>query len=240
MASKFKIDVAKIKEERKQYASKIEQYSKCKLKSHRIGQAIKFDELKKFKGLNELVNQPSIPVEEYGDPVGKCVLDPEQYQCLWNISSAFKKTVYRKGQSHLKISNILKFNDYDKEEKKCMGQNLLYLMSVSLDNTADCLNILDQWVFEWQPTFLQICILMENLGFDVGKELTKDYHLPEHYQAALESTKIEYSEFNPKASSTKQSELNSDCLKNVLIYLKSVVGYLDKNEVQSTSFHEIS
>ncbi|KAL1452992.1 hypothetical protein WDU94_007169 [Cyamophila willieti] len=234
MTSKLKIDVAKIKEERKQYASKLEQYNKCKLKSRRISQAIKFDELKKFKGLeSQLANEPSIPVEEYGDPVGMKVLDPEQYQCLWNISSAYKKTVHRKGQSCLKISNILKFNDYDKEEKKSMGQDLLYLMSVSPENTSDCVNILDQWVFEWQPTFLQICIMIENLGLDVGKELTKDYHFPNHYQAALESTKLGYNDFNSKASSTKQTELNSDCLKNVLKYLKSVVGYFEKNEVQS-------
>lgn len=232
MTSKIKIDIAKIKEERKQYASKLDHYNKCKAKVKKASQVIRFDELKKFHALEQLTYEPSIPVEEYGDPVGICILEPEQYQSIWNATSAYKRAIQRRGQSNLKISNILKYSDYSKEEKQSIGLNLFYLMSNNPEYTSQCITILDQWIFEWQPSFLQICILLENLGCNVRKQLGADYHIPGNYQETVEQTKLEYVEINSKTPS-KHLELNIECLRNVLTYLKSVIGCLTQEEVQS-------
>lgn len=232
MTSKIKIDVAKIKEERKQHAKKLELYKNAKAKTKRVNSLIKFDELKKFHALEQIVSEPSIPVDEYGDPTGVCILNPEQYNSIWNVGCAYKRAVQRKGQANIKISNILNYSDYSKEETQEIGLNIFYLMSTHPDYTSDCVTILDQWLFEWQPTFLEVCILLENLGCDVRKYLTKKHYIPDCYEVALVKAKVDYEEFNTKPSN-KYLELNVDCLKNVLVYLKSIIGHYNQNEVQS-------
>lgn len=231
MTSKIKIDIAKIKEERKQYASKLELYKNAKTKQKKVSSVIKFDELKKFHALEKLVSEPSIPVEEYGDPTGNYILEADEYQSVFNAMCAYKSAVHQKGQANIKISNILKYNDYSKEEKNELGLKILYLMSVHPEYTEDCVHILDQWLFEWQPSFLEVCILLENYGCNVRKHLGNHY-IPNCYEVGLVKAKVDYEEFNTKTCD-KYLELNVDCLKNVLVYLKSITGYYNEEEVQS-------